>query len=155
MQSSNSFMCVHTLRARPIFRGHLFFFRECQVEEIISNRGRTIPKQMLFFLFYFQIQRQIATSVQVDRGLLFPFTTEGTVQIHDQIISDFPDSSFATNYHLHMIEQSFFLKAPQITYLQNLYKYFYLDLPSVSNVCLFNRKTYKKAEILHIWKIQV
>lgn len=68
MQSSNSFMCVHTLRARPIFRGHLFFFRECQLEGIISSKGRTIPKPMLFFLFYFQIQRQIATSVQVDRG---------------------------------------------------------------------------------------
>ena len=61
-------MCVHTLRARPIFRGHLFFFRECQLEGIISSKGRTIPKPMLFFLFYFQIQRQIATSVQVDRG---------------------------------------------------------------------------------------
>ena len=38
-------------------------------------------------------------------------------------------------------------------YLQ--YIYIYLDLPTVTNVCLFIYKTSQKAEILHSWKIQV
>ena len=65
-------MCVHTLRARPIFRGDLFFFRECQLEGIISSKGRTRPKPMLFFLLNFQIRREIATGFDIDRGLLYP-----------------------------------------------------------------------------------
>ena len=83
----------------------------------------------------------MSTGFDIDRGLLypdssyvrlFPFSlSQDMVQIHDQIITDFLDSSFATNYHLHTIEKSFFLKLHLNTYLQNLYKYLYLDLPFV------------------------
>ena len=31
----------------------------------------------------------------------------------------------------------------------------YLDLPTVTNFCLFIYKTCQKADILHSWKIQV
>lgn len=123
-------MCTH-IEGPAYFQGPPVFFQGVSAGGDHFKQGSHHTKTDVVFSFLFPDPEANCHQCSGRPGLLFPFTTEGTVQIHDQIISDFPDSSFATHYHLHMIEQSFFLKAPYISHLQNLYKYLYLDLPSV------------------------
>ena len=64
-------VCTH-IEGPAYFQGRPVFFREYQVEGIISSKGRTIPKPMLFFLLNFQIRREMSTGFDIDRGLLYP-----------------------------------------------------------------------------------